>query len=152
MPFGKHGKTKLGDKALTLKEVKDQYPDYVTWLLAQDGFKEKNAALYEYFTTGPKEPTAAEAANNNAEDQILSVAPQEFKDWWKAAYGERLRKDGNTLYIGYLRVAFAGFQTGYGVAKFKYDHAHPKTEAIIHRPTNPSPVKNPELFTDEVAF
>lgn len=105
MPFGKFGKAKLGEQALTLEQVKTRHPDYVNWLVQQDGFATKNPALYEYFVNGKETTTEKERTNLSDERILLDPMDDAFKAYWRRAYGERLRTLGELNYIAYLRVA-----------------------------------------------
>jgi len=104
MPFGKFGK---GKGNLTISQVKHEQPDYVAWLMDQEGFDKKNPELYEYFKTGVTHAKPMEKENYDAEAELLAGQSDAFKKFWFRSYGERLRKDGAFVYIGYLRVAIA---------------------------------------------
>lgn len=142
MPFGKYGKSKLGDKALTLAQVKAAYPDYVKWLIEQDGFAEKNAALFAFFTGNEEAAsthTERKVIDEEQEFLTLNSPPAEFLQWWKTAFGERLRKQGEQLYIPYMRVALSAWNSGYIVG------------AATGRPITPPPAK-PAPVTEEIEF
>jgi len=79
--------------------------DYLQWLLKQDGFAEKNPAMAKYIKGEPDAATPKELENIKVSETILAKAPEAFKHWWSVAYGERLRREGELYYIGYLRVA-----------------------------------------------
>jgi hypothetical protein len=130
MPFGKFGPKRPGG-AMTIGEVKRTEPDYVDWLINQDGFKEKNAALYKFFTLG-EEATATpkELEDDKLETELLASMAREFAAWWKRNYGDRLR--GSPMHIAYLRVAIEAWNAG---AKFAND----STEADVDVSNQPSP-------------
>lgn len=106
MPFGKYGKGKVN---LTVGQVKERYPDYVTWLCDQDGFEDKNPDLFLYFTQGAAASSSeSERDMDEVEDRLLKPTSPEFKTFWFRAYGERLRKNGGEgVYLSYLRVAIS---------------------------------------------
>jgi hypothetical protein len=109
MPFGKH-------KGLPLEQVPRSY---AKWLCDQDGFAEKNPALYAYFTQGEAAVAAPkELATNSQEDAIFKTFPPAFKQWWDKQYGNRLR--GSDHYIPHLLVASAAWA---GCAKWMNDEA-----------------------------
>jgi len=116
MPFGKYGK---GKGNLTIQQVKHDQPDYVAWLIDQEGFDKKNPELFEYFTKGVYHTKPLEKENYDAEAELLAGQPKEFKDFWFRAYGDRLRKDGAERYIGYLRVAITTWDACQSVQNFK---------------------------------
>lgn len=102
MPFGKFGK---GKSNLTVGQVKRDQPDYVDWLVEQEGFQKKNPELYAFFVDKEGAETPEERRNVDVEGELLAGQPEAFKKFWFKSYGERLRKTGEMNYIGYLRVA-----------------------------------------------
>jgi hypothetical protein len=106
MTFGKFGKSKLGPEAKTVGWIKENEPDYINWLVSQDGFATKNPALYKFFTTGEESSsTPEERTTIDQEGPLLDPMPPAFKAFWKRAYGERMRVHGQLNYIAFLRVA-----------------------------------------------
>ena len=95
MPFGKYKGTPMGSVP----------KDYLGWLLKQEGFADKNKAMAKYIRGEPDAASPKELDNLAVSKEILAKAPPSFVNWWSVAYGERLRKDGELHYIGYLRVA-----------------------------------------------
>lgn len=95
MPFGKHKGKPMGEVP----------KDYLAWLLKQDGFTEKNKEMAAYIRGDKSAATEKELDNIKVEDEIMKSAPPAFKNFWAVAYGDRLRKQGELLYIPYLRVA-----------------------------------------------
>jgi hypothetical protein len=95
MPFGKH-------KGKPMSEVPK---DYLAWLLKQDGFVDKNKEMAAYIRGEKAAATEKELDNIKIEDELMKNAPPAFKIWWSVAYGDRLRKQGEIVYIPYLRVA-----------------------------------------------
>jgi hypothetical protein len=104
MPFGKYGPKREGG-ALTLDQIKLENPGYFDWLMTQDGFATKNASLAKWILEGDSAAPKIEKDNLVAEEVLLRDASPAFKSWWTRAYGERLRTQGEMLYIGHLRVA-----------------------------------------------
>ena len=106
MPFGKFGKAKCGELAKTVGWLKENEPDYVQWLVTQEGFAQKNAALYKFFTEGETaSSTPAERQVNLDESPLMDPMPAAFKTFWKLSYGERMRVHGQLQYTAFLRVA-----------------------------------------------
>ena len=95
MPFGKHKGVPMGSVPKS----------YLKWLLDQEGFADKNPPMAKYIRGEPDAATPKELDNIKASTEILAKAPRAFVNWWSIAYGERLRKEGELHYIGYLRVA-----------------------------------------------
>jgi len=100
MPFGKHKGVKICDVD----------PSYKSWMLKQEGFKEKNPDLAACFEG--KAPTVDELETDTAEDLLMSDAPDGFGDWWWKQYGKNLRREKSSLYLGYLRVALEAWKAG----------------------------------------
>ena len=98
MPFGKYKGTPIADLPYT----------YKAWLLDQDGFADKHPQLADCFR-GRDVSTPKENENLAIEAQLLLSMSEPFKRWWLRAYGERLRKQGEFMYIPYLRVAIAAW-------------------------------------------
>ncbi len=112
MPFGKYGKFKMGENAWSIERVKRDDPRYVDWLTTQLDFAQKNPALYEYFKSGKEDSTPKEVSNINTGDELLNTMGDRFRAWWKTAYGERMRTQGEMNYIPFLRVAIAAWTEG----------------------------------------
>lgn len=149
MPFGKYGPKNGNPK--TVGEVKREHPDYVKWLINQDGFKDKNKAMYAYFTDAPEAATAKEVDNIQAEEGLLRGMSESFKTWWKVAYGDRLRKDGEMLYIPYLRVAKEAWLHCEGI--FIAAQRNPAPSPAYVPPPPPKPTKpSNEPATEDIAF
>jgi len=100
MPFGKYGHKGTPTK------LKDVPRTYFEWLMQQEGFAQKNPQLAAWIKEGDNATaTPKEVENLTIGNDLLERAPVGFKAWWVAAYGERLRKQGEMHYIPYLRVA-----------------------------------------------
>lgn len=116
-PLDKLGFGKYRDFA-----IKDVPRDYWDWLIKQDGFKDKQPALFEWITTKndaalekyvaptPRaatstSPAVATEEVSKEEQTLIGMSPRGFKEWWSGAYGSRLRSQGELLYIPYMRVA-----------------------------------------------
>lgn len=107
-PFGKH-------KGTALEDIDESY---VSWALKQDWFTDPKgrwhtyAAWFKASLTGLDDDLATpiEHENINLERTILSTAPTEFVAFWRRAYGERLRRDGEIQYVAMLRVALTAWQ------------------------------------------
>lgn len=104
MTFGKH-------KGRPLSEVKGE-KGYVAWLVEQVWMKEpRYKDLYDYFTEGVSvSATPKEIQNIEIEGELMRNMDAEFKAWWAKAYGEKLRKQGEMVYIPYLRVAIHAWE------------------------------------------
>ena len=136
MPFGKYAKEKVA-----LEDVPD---DYIDWLMEQDWFTDPKGrwrGVYAYFKarlSGDEEAeetlsTPKERSNINIEHELLKDASPSFITFWKRSYGERLRKDGEILYIAHLRVALAAYNAG----------VHDQT--VLLRDSGPPPRRTPEV-------
>ena len=96
MPFGKH-------KGIPIDDVDESYLD---WLVEQDWLKDKWPKLHLLLTVGEAESsTPDERKVLDQEKPLLDPMPAAFKDFWKRAYGERMRVHGQLQYITFLRVA-----------------------------------------------
>ena len=101
MPFGKHKGTPLSDVD----------PSYLDWLVEQDWVEEKWPQLFKWLNEGDTATsTPKEREVIKTEEMILNSLSVPFRKWWFQAYGDRLRKDGEHLYIGYLRVAATAWE------------------------------------------
>lgn len=98
-PFGKYKGTPIGEVD----------PSYITWLKTTEWFTAdgKWGELYVLLSPGgaTKASTPKERQVFDDGKDILAGAPPGFPEWWSRAYGERLRRDGQDLYIPYLRVS-----------------------------------------------
>jgi hypothetical protein len=80
--------------------------EYAEWLCGQEGFKDKNPKLWQFFMEGDAvSSTEAERGVIDLEKQLLLSMSTTFTRWWMKAYGDRLRLAGEMFYIPYLRVA-----------------------------------------------
>lgn len=112
MPFGKYGKAKLGENAKTVGWIKTNDPGYVSWLINQEGFSTKNAVMHAFFTKGEEaSSTVEERRVASSGETLLAAMPEAFVEFWNRAYGDRLRKQGEMNYIGYLRVAITAWES-----------------------------------------
>lgn len=137
MPFGKH-------KGIPLKDVPK---DYISWLIVQEGFKDRSPALYAFFARGEDIPDPKAVATDKAlstellaiKNDLLNSAPEGFKAWWQQAYG-RLDTEGPNTLIPYLRVAIEAWR---GCATIFYDR-----ELALRRELKAmtAPVEGPEQF------
>lgn len=120
---------KLGFGKYRESSIKDVPLDYWQWLIKQDGFKDKQPALFEWITTkneaallkytAPQprpatstSPAVATEQVSQDEQYLIGQSPQGFKSWWASAYGARLRSQGELHYIPYMRVALAAWAAG----------------------------------------
>lgn len=104
VPFGKFKGIK------TWEQLKSDNKDYVAWLRETDWFATKFPAEYEYLTSGKEASTPRERANLEIGDQLLKGMSREFQMWWQRAYGEKLRRQGELIYIPILRVAIEAWK------------------------------------------
>lgn len=98
MPFGKYKGTAIDDVP----------EDYLDWLVEQDWMsdpKGKWVPLYKLLTGDTTCATPKENQNIVAEDALLLSMSTPFRKWWFAAYGDKLRLQGELNYIPFLRVA-----------------------------------------------
>lgn len=99
MPFGKY-------KDQPINSVP---ADYIAWLKRQEWFtaEGRNKDLFLLLSPGGEKAASTPKERQVFDDgkDILLGAPPGFADWWKRAYGDRLRRDGQDLYIPYLRVS-----------------------------------------------
>jgi len=136
MPFGKHKGKPMGEVP----------KDYLQWLLKQDGFTEKNKEMAKYINGEPDAATPKELENIQVASQLLLKAPVEFSNWWSVAYGERLRKQGELMYVPYLRVALEAWLHCEGIQL-----ARPKTvipQPPAHKVIPPPFVKSQDVTAD----
>lgn len=135
----------------------------------QDWFEEKaaNAAIADFWSLQRDHPdegevvmaTKTEAKNINAEKDLLAMAPPGFQVWWFRAYGNRLLKDGEVLYVPYLRVALeawrAALTPAFGTSPEEKERNNVISKAVITHGTQPAtqPAKpeasKPERVTDD---
>ena len=107
-PFGKH-------KGVALEDVDSSY---IAWLETQDWWTAPTSRWAPYrrylaaSQVGEEDElsTPIELENISVEKSLLADASEEFKAFWARAYGERLRRDGEILYIAHLRVALTAWK------------------------------------------
>ena len=90
--------------------------DYRDWFCGQDWAASKYPDLYEFLMSEDgvaDRPVTEEQKVIDAEQELLAHAPTAFTIWWKNAYGERLRKQGEVLYVPYLRVALEAWKASH---------------------------------------
>jgi hypothetical protein len=108
-PFGRH-------KGVALEDVDRAY---IAWLETQTWWTEEGSRWKSYRRFLQASAIGEEAelerpierANITAEHTLLEDAPKEFILFWRRAYGERLRRDGEILYIAHLRVALTTWKS-----------------------------------------
>jgi len=123
MPFGKHKGKPMGEVP----------KDYLKWLLGQDGFADKNKEMAAYIRGEKSAATEKELDNIKVETELLKDAPPAFKNWWTIAYGDRLRKQGELLYIPYLRVALEAWKQCEGIYLSKIQEIYLK-QTTVNKP------------------
>ena len=144
-PFGKYGRN---GESLTLQQVKDEHMDYIDWLRDQPWAEEKWAKLLDWFDCGDSVTSSIkERAVINVEVELLKDAPIGFLPWWRGAYGERLRKDGEQLYIAHLRVALEAWGAALRRKDFPELPANIPAPNIVKPPAPPIPTPVPKPVT-----
>lgn len=125
MPFGKH-------KGMPMGEVPKSY---LAWLIQQEGFADKNKTMAAYIRGEKTASTKTEREVVDLEAKVLADAPPAFKIWWGIAYGERLRKQGEMLYIPHLRVALEAWQHATSVQITQHNQQQRTAAGKLHQPT-----------------
>jgi hypothetical protein len=133
MAFGKYKGKPMGEVP----------KDYLQWLLKQEGFADKNKEMTAYIRGDASAASEKELDNIKVEQEILKNAPPAFINFWNVAYGDRLRKQGELVYIPYLRIALESWTRCESLYLDKLKAAIQTRSADVLNQTYPYP---PEKF------